>query len=60
MAREPYATPEQVAAFYGIAIGTLYNWRSAGRGPRARKIGGQLRFDWRDVEAYATAPRVAA
>jgi predicted DNA-binding transcriptional regulator AlpA len=54
MAREPYATADEVCEYYRISKQTLYNWRAAGLGPKATKIGGQrLRFLWRDVEAYA-------
>ena len=51
--REPYATTSEVAAYYKISRGTLYNWRTAGRGPRVTRVGGRLRYRWQDVEAYA-------
>jgi len=55
MPREPFATPDEVAEYLRVKKQTLYNWRSTGRGPRATRIGGILRYAWADVEAYAAA-----
>ncbi len=41
-----------VSAFLGIPVGTLYQWRHRGRGPRARKVGRHLRYDPADVQAW--------
>ncbi|MFE3861109.1 helix-turn-helix transcriptional regulator [Streptomyces goshikiensis] len=50
--RHPKATAEEVSAFLGIPVATLYQWRHARTGPPAVKIGRHLRFDWIDVEAW--------
>lgn len=36
----------------GIPLGTLYNWRSRGIGPRAIKVGRHLRFREADVAEW--------
>jgi hypothetical protein len=51
------ATAAEVAAFLGgdFAEKTLANWRSAGKGPKYRKVGGAVRYDWSDVRAWLDA-----
>lgn len=39
-----YLTPPQVARRYGIAEGTLANWRSAEKGPKFFKLGGRVLY----------------
>jgi Helix-turn-helix domain len=52
-AREPLATPEEVAAFLGdIPKHTLEVWRSQGKGPRWRKVGRHVRYAWPDVDDW--------
>lgn len=34
---------------------TLANWRSAGQGPRFRKIGGRVRYALDDLERWMSA-----
>jgi predicted DNA-binding transcriptional regulator AlpA len=48
------ATAGQVAAFLGGGFSekTLANWRSAGKGPKYRKVGGSVRYAWSDVQAW--------
>jgi predicted DNA-binding transcriptional regulator AlpA len=41
-----------VSTFLGIPVGTLYQWRHRGLGPRARKVGRHLRYDPADVQAW--------
>lgn len=41
-----------VAAFLGVPIGTLYQWRHRGTGPRAGRVGRHLRYDPADVRAW--------
>ena len=38
-------TFQDVSAFLGVPIGTLYLWRTRGKGPPAFKLGGHVRFD---------------
>ncbi len=51
-AREPYATVDEVCEYFCVSKQTIYNWRNFGVGPKATKIGGQLRFAWADVEEF--------
>ncbi|MEV6800504.1 helix-turn-helix domain-containing protein [Micromonospora rifamycinica] len=52
------ATPERlwsvndVSAFLGIPVGTLYQWRHRRIGPRASRVGRHLRYDPADVRAW--------
>ena len=49
----PLATPEDLAEFLnGIPVKTLAQWRSKGIGPKYRKVGRHVRYDWADVHAW--------
>jgi excisionase family DNA binding protein len=48
----PLASTKEVAAYLGVPVGTLHNWRYQGTGPRAAKVGRSLRYRWADVEAW--------
>lgn len=54
-ARRPLATIHEVAAYLNVPVWTIRGWRkrkAGDTGPKARKIGGQLRFDWQDVDDW--------
>ncbi|MEV1331499.1 helix-turn-helix domain-containing protein [Micromonospora costi] len=54
-------TPEEVSAYLGVPVATLYQWRHRGIGPRASKVGRHLRYRWPDVEKWLDAQsKVAA
>lgn len=38
-------TVQDVAAYLGVPVGTLYDWRCKGYGPRAKKVGRYLRYE---------------
>lgn len=42
----------EAAAFLGVAVGTLRNWRVEHRGPAAYKIGKFLRYERHELEAW--------
>jgi excisionase family DNA binding protein len=42
----------EVSELVGIPVGTLYQYRYAGQGPRAARIGRHLRYRPADVEAW--------
>ena len=44
-----------VADYLGIPHKTLYNWRTRGIGPRARRVGRYLRYEEHDVRAWFSA-----
>lgn len=41
---DPWVTPEELAEELRIPVGTIYSWRSRGKGPAASKFGRHLRF----------------
>lgn len=43
---------DDVAAFLGVPVQTLYCWRMTGEGPPAFKLGKHLRFDPDAVRAW--------
>jgi predicted DNA-binding transcriptional regulator AlpA len=50
---------EDVSAYLGVPVGTLYQWRYLRKGPRAAKVGRWLRYRPADVRAWfeeQTAP----
>ena len=53
-AREPLATPSELAEHIGRSVGTLANWRSQGRGPDyiSNGPGSPVRYRWSDVEKW--------
>ena len=46
---------QDVADYLGIPHKTLYNWRTRGIGPRARRVGRYLRYEEHDVRAWFVA-----
>lgn len=42
-------TPEDVSAYLGVPVQTLYQWRYLGTGPKACRVGRHLRYDPDDV-----------
>lgn len=59
MAREPLATPREVAEYVRKNERTLANWRSLGIGPPYHKAGdGSVRYRWADVDKWLTARRI--
>jgi predicted DNA-binding transcriptional regulator AlpA len=49
---EPLWTVEDVSAFLGVPVATLYQWRYRRTGPRASRVGRHLRYDPADVRAW--------
>ena len=45
-------TPEDVSAYLGVPVQTLYQWRRKGFGPQARRVGKHLRWDPSAVRAW--------
>jgi len=44
--------PEEVAAFLGVPLRTLYRWRSHHEGPRGYRVGRHVRYRLDDVERW--------
>lgn len=45
-------TAREVSELTGIAVGTLGNWRSTGRGPKFLKIYGGVYYDPSDIREW--------
>lgn len=50
-----FLSPEELATYLGIPIGTVYRWRGHGEGPRGLKLGRHVRYRRGDVEAWLEA-----
>ncbi len=48
-------TLNQIAAYLGVPIATLYQWRHRGEGPRGIKVGGHVRVRESELERYLDA-----
>ena len=44
--------PEEVAAFLGVPLRTIYSWRSRHEGPRGYRVGRHVRYRFDDVERW--------
>jgi excisionase family DNA binding protein len=53
--RGPLAAPAEVAAYLGVPVKTLYQWKYRGIGPSVHKVGRHLRYRWREVDAWLDA-----
>lgn len=51
--------PDEVAERLNLNARTLANWRSRGEGPPYLKLGGCVRYDPLDLEAWIEAQRCA-
>jgi len=51
-AAERLWTIEDVSAYLGIPVGTLYQWRSKEYGPPGRRMGKYVRYRPADVRAW--------
>jgi excisionase family DNA binding protein len=54
---EPLLSIEELSEYLHVPVKTLYDWRLAGRGPRAVHVGRQLRFFVSDVHDWLTSQR---
>jgi excisionase family DNA binding protein len=52
MASPKLLTVKELAEYLDVEVKTLYNWSSAGTGPRSIKAGGRLRYRPSDVEKW--------
>ena len=49
--------PDEVAAFLGIPLATIYRWRSRGDGPEGIRVGRHVRYRLEDVERWVDGQR---
>ncbi|WP_370615143.1 helix-turn-helix transcriptional regulator [Mumia sp. Pv 4-285] len=52
-------TVAEAAAYLGVAVKTLYQWRCHGIGPKSYRVGGYLRYRPAEVDAWVDAQAVA-
>jgi predicted DNA-binding transcriptional regulator AlpA len=50
--RASLADPPAVAAYLGIPLATLSQWRYRGQGPTSLRVGRHIRYRWSDVERW--------
>ncbi len=50
----------EAAKFLSLEVATLRRWRWSGRGPRFLKLGGAVRYELADIEAFKEASRRAS
>jgi excisionase family DNA binding protein len=58
-----FLSPEELAQYLGVPIGTVYRWRYRHEGPRGLRVGRHVRFRRSDVEKWLEGqadPRDAA
>lgn len=48
----PWLTTDQAADYLSVSTGTLYNWRSQGRGPRYNTVGRIVRYHRDQLDAF--------
>lgn len=53
-------TVEDVSAYLGVPVKTLYQWKWRGEGPPVRKLGRHLRYDPAKVRAWVDGLAEAA
>jgi excisionase family DNA binding protein len=49
-----YLTEAELAELLKVSVKTVRNWRKAGTGPPALRLGRGIRYRRRDVEAWAS------
>lgn len=54
---EPLMSIEELSTYLDVPIRTLYDWRLAGKGPRAVHVGRQLRYFVSDVGGWLAGQR---
>ncbi len=54
---EPLLDVAELAAYLGVPISTVYDWRTRGAGPRAYRFGKHLKFAVSDVRLWVEQQR---
>ncbi len=55
---EKVVNEHEASRVLNLAVQTLRNWRTMRRGPSYLKMGGSVRYNLRDLEAYCQRKRV--
>lgn len=48
-------TVQDVSAYLGVPVMTIYHWRRSGYGPQGNRVGRYLRYDPKDVRGWFDA-----
>lgn len=56
---EPLLDVGELAAYVGVPVSTVYDWRTRGLGPRAYRFGKHLKFAVSDVRLWIEPQREA-
>ncbi|GAB3598487.1 hypothetical protein GCM10027408_14620 [Microbacterium tumbae] len=54
---EPLLDVGELAAYLGVPVSTVYDWRTRGLGPRAYRFGKHLKFAVSDVRIWVEQQR---
>jgi excisionase family DNA binding protein len=54
---EPLLSVGELAAYLGVPVSTVYDWRTGGDGPVAHRLGKHLKFALSDVRGWVEAQR---
>ncbi len=54
---QPLVNETETARILGLSVKTCRRWRWSGKGPRYLKIGGAVRYDPADLEAFIEGAR---
>ncbi|WP_240423700.1 helix-turn-helix domain-containing protein [Microbacterium halotolerans] len=54
---KPLLDVGELAAYLGVPVSTVYDWRTRGLGPRAYRFGKHLKFAVADVRAWVEQQR---
>lgn len=57
---EPHLGAKEVAKLIDVTVGTLANWRVAGRGPKHRKWGRRVVYPESEVTKWMEASKIRA
>ncbi len=50
--KDPLWTVQDVAEFLNVPVGTLYDWRCKGYGPKGKRVGRYLRYEEETVRLW--------
>jgi len=54
---EPLLDVGDLAAYLGVPVSTVYDWRTNGKGPAAHRVGKHLKFAVSDVRIWVEQQR---
>ncbi len=57
---EPLLDVSELAAYLGVPVSTVYDWRTRGVGPRGYRFGKHLKFSVSDVRLWIEQQRDAS